>query len=148
MTSPTKRWFAAALLLTGFAAGSFVTARLMQPEPASAASTRVYELRTYHTLPGRLPALEKRFREHTIQLFEKHGMKNVGYWVPQDEPAHSNTLIYIVSHESKEAAMKSWAAFGADPEWKKVAAASEVDGKIVEKLERVFMDPTDYSLLK
>jgi NIPSNAP len=72
----------------------------------------------------------------------------VGYWIPQDGPAHSNTLIYIISHESKEAAVKSWAEFSADPEWKKVAAASEADGKIVEKLERVYMDPTDYSPLK
>lgn len=148
MTLPTKRWFAATLLLTGFAAGSFVTARLMRPVPAAAASTRVYELRTYHTLEGRLPALEKRFRDHTMKIFENHGMKNVGYWIPQDGPAHSNTLIYIISHESKEAAAKSWAAFRVDPEWKKVSAASEADGKIVEKVESVYMDPTDYSPLK
>ena len=148
MTLPTKRWFAATLLLTGFAAGSFVTARLMRPAAASAASTRVYELRTYHTLPGRLPALEKRFRDHTLQIFEKHGMKNVGYWVPRDEPTHSNTLIYIISHDSKEAAAKSWAEFRVDPEWKKVAAESEADGKIVEKVESVYMDPTDYSPVK
>jgi hypothetical protein len=149
MTLPTKSWFAATLLLAGFAAGSLITARLMKPASASAAGTgRVYELRTYHTLEGRLPALEKRFRDHTMQIFERHGMKNVGYWIPQEGPAHSNTLIYIISHESRDAATKSWAEFRADPEWKKVSAESEADGKIVEKLESVYMDPTDYSPLK
>ena len=109
---------------------------------------RVYELRTYTTLPGRLDALNARFRNHTIKLFEKHGMKNIGYWVPQDEPKRSNTLIYVVSHESKEAAMASWKAFQADPEWVKARTASEESGKIVEKVERVFMDAVDYSALK
>src|SRR5438445_6584378 len=75
-------------------------------------NTRVYELRTYTTLPGRLPALHKRFAEHTLKLFEKHGMKNEMYWVPTDE---DNKLIYVVSHDSREAADKSWKAFGADP---------------------------------
>lgn len=149
MTLPTNRWFAATLMLTGFAAGSFVTARLMNPVQAAAAANRVYELRTYHTVEGRLPALEKRFREHTLTIFERHGMKNVGYWIPQDGPAHSNTLIYIISHENREAAKKSWAAFSADPEWKKVAADSQLDGKILDKApESVYMDPTDYSPVK
>src|SRR5882724_2067883 len=146
MTLPTNRWFAATLLLAGFAAGSFVTARLMRPVQAQAAANRVYELRTYHTLDGRLPALEKRFREHTMAIFERHGMKNVGYWIPQDSPAHSNTLIYIISHESRDAAKKNWAEFGADPEWKKVSTESEADGKILSgRPESVYMDPTDYS---
>jgi NIPSNAP protein len=101
---------------------------------------RVYELRTYTTLPGRLPALHKRFAEHTLKLFEKHGMKNEGYWTPTDEKLKDTTLIYIISHESMEAAQKSWAAFQADPEWQKVRAASEADGKILAKApEKVFM---------
>ena len=113
-----------------------------------AASTRVYELRTYTTLDGRLPALETRFREHTMQIFEKHGMKNVGYWIPQDEPKHSNTLVYIISHESRTAAKANWAAFVADPEWKEVAKASEADGKIVQKVESVYLDAASYSPIK
>lgn len=148
MTLPTNRWFAATLLLAGFAAGSFVTARLTRPVQAEAAANRVYELRTYHTLPGRLPALEKRFREHTMAIFETHGMKNVGYWIPQDDPAHANTLVYIISHASRDAAKANWTAFRDDPEWKKVSKASEADGKIVEKVESVYMDPTDYSPVK
>jgi hypothetical protein len=109
-------------------------------------NTRVYELRTYTTLPGRLPALHKRFREHTIRLFEKHGMKNEMYWVPTDE---DNKLIYVVSHQSREAAEKSWREFQADPDWQKARAASEAEdagGRILAKApERVWMKLTDYS---
>jgi NIPSNAP protein len=114
------------------------------PQPA-----RVFEIRTYYTFPGRLDALHKRFREHTMKMFEKHGMTNVAYWTPQDSPAKDNTLIYVISHASREAARKNWAGFSADPEWKAIAAASEADGgKIVEKVESVYMDATDFSPLK
>jgi hypothetical protein len=106
---------------------------------------RVYELRTYTTEPGRLPALHARFRDHTIKLFEKHGMQNGMYWVPTDEKLKDNTLIYVVSHASREAADKSWAAFINDPEWIKARDASEKDGKIVAKVERQYMVLTDYS---
>jgi hypothetical protein len=108
-------------------------------------NTRLYELRTYTALPGRLPALHKRFAEHTIKLFEKHGMKNEMYWVPTDPAKKDNTLIYVVSHDSQEAADKSWKGFVADPDWHKARDASEADGKIVEKVERVYMTLTDYS---
>ena len=108
--------------------------------------TRIYELRTYTVLPGRLPALHKRFAEHTIKLFEKHGIRNEMYWAPIDDARKDNTLIYLLSHESKEAADKSWEAFYADPEWIKVRDASEADGKILAKPpERVFMRLTDFS---
>jgi hypothetical protein len=107
---------------------------------------RVYELRTYTTLPGRLPALNKRFAEHTLQLFEKHGMKSEIYWVPTDEPLKDNTLIYVISHESREAADKNWKEFRADPDWIKVREDSEADGKILAKpSESVFMTATVYS---
>ena len=135
-------------IILGFAAGAFVTCSLVQVQQARAASNQVFELRTYHTLPGRLPALQARFRDHTLRIFEKHGMKNVAYWTPQDAPASDNTLIYVISHQSRDAAKKSWDAFGQDAEWKKVAAESQVDGKIVEKVESVYMNPTDYSPMK
>jgi NIPSNAP len=109
-------------------------------------NTRVYELRTYTTLPGRLPALNKRFAGHTMKLFEKHGMRNEMYWIPTDDARKDNTLIYVISHESQEAAEKSWKAFQADTDWIKVREASEADGKILAKApERVFMRLTDYS---
>ena len=113
------------------------------PQPA-----RVFEIRTYHTFPGRLDALHQRFREHTMKIFEKHGMTNVAYWTFEDSPAKESTLIYVISHASREQARKDWAEFNADPEWKAVSAASEADGKIVEKVESVFVDATDYSPLK
>jgi len=108
----------------------------------------VYELRTYTTHPGKLPDLLARFRNHTTKLFEKHGMKNIGYWVPADEPLKSNTLIYIVAHKSREAARQSWDAFRQDPEWIKVRDESEKAGKINQKVESVYMDPADFSALK
>lgn len=113
-----------------------------------AQNQRVFELRTYYCLPGRLPALVKRFRDHTVKLFEKHGITNVGYWVPQDSPAKDNTLIYLLAHSSRDAAKKSWDAFRADPDWVKARTASEADGKIVDRIESIFMDPTDFSTMK
>jgi len=131
-----RAWIVPSFLLAtlgGFAAGFSVGQE-------KKVDTRLYELRTYTTLEGRLPALNKRFAEHTMKLFEKHGMKNEGYWTPTDEKLKDTTLIYIISHESMEAAQKSWAAFQADPEWQKVRAASEADGKILAKApEKVFM---------
>lgn len=112
------------------------------------ASGRVYELRTYTCNEGKLPDLQKRFREHTMTLFEKHGMKNIGYWVPEDPPRSQNTLIYILAHPSREAAKKNWAEFNNDPEWVKVRTASEASGKIVNHVESVFMDPTHFSPMK
>lgn len=115
---------------------------------AGIAQARVYELRTYTTHEGKLEDLLARFRNHTVKLFEKHGMKNHGYWVPQDEPAKKNTLIYVISHESRDAAKKSWAAFQADPDWKKVREESEKNGKIVQKVDAVYMDAVDFSGMK
>ncbi|MFM7845280.1 MAG: NIPSNAP family protein [Planctomycetota bacterium] len=117
-------------------------------EEKKAVNQRVYELRTYTTHDGRLEALHKRFRDHTIKLFEKHGMKNGMYWVPTDEKLSKNTLIYVVSHESAEAAKKSWEAFRNDPDWKKVREESEKDGAIVAKVDSVYMTLVDYSPVK
>jgi len=111
------------------------------------AENRVYELRTYTCYDGKLEALKTRFRDNTIRIFKKHGIESVGYWVPEDERS-KNTLIYIVVHPSREAADKNWKEFQDDPEWKKVAADSEANGKIVQKVERVFMNPTEFSKLK
>ena len=111
-------------------------------------SDRVFELRTYTTFPGRLDALHSRFAQHTIRLFERHGMTNIGYFTPQDVPLAENTLIYILAHDSREVAEASWEAFVADPEWQRAYEESISDGGIVEKLESTFLDPTDYSQMK
>ena len=112
------------------------------PEPTS---TAVYELRVYHTYEGKLDDLLRRFREHTMQLFEKHGIKNVAYWTPTDEPLKGKTLIYMVAHPSREAAAANWKAFSADPEWQSVRDKSEANGKIVEKIDSTYLALTDFS---
>lgn len=139
---PRKALTVAALIAAAFLVGR---ASGQQDEKEK---TRVFEIRTYTTLPGRLDALNARFRDHTLRLFEKHGITNVGYWVPTDEPKSQNTLIYVLAHDSREAAKASFESFGKDPEWQKAREASEADGKIVEKIESVFVAPTDYSPMK
>jgi NIPSNAP protein len=114
-----------------------------------APDTRVFELRTYHTPPGKLAALHARFRDHSITLLEGHGMKVVGFWVPTDaSQGNADTLVYILAHKSRAAADASWAAFRADPEWVRVKAESEKDGPLTTKVDSVFMSPTDYSPMK
>ena len=117
------------------------------PAPA-AEQNRVFEMRTYTAVEGKLDQVLARFRNHTTRIFEKHGIQNIGYWVPNDEPRSKNTLIYIVAHPSREAAAKAWAAFRADPEWQKARTESEAAGKIVLKTESVFLTPADFSKLK
>jgi hypothetical protein len=112
------------------------------------AQSRVYELRTYTCYDGKLEALKARFRDHTIAIFKRHGMESIGYWVPQDPEKSKNTLIYILAHPSLEAAQKNWDAFRADPEWVKAKADSETAGPIVQKTESVYMNPTEFSVLK
>jgi hypothetical protein len=111
-------------------------------------NAEVYELRTYTAAEGKLAALHARFRDHTLKLFKKHGMVNVAYWSPSDDPLKKDTLIYVVKHASREAAAQSWAAFRKDPEWLKAKAESEKDGVLTKKVEAVFMDATDYSPMK
>jgi hypothetical protein len=115
---------------------------------AADGTQRVFEIRTYTTAEGKLDALNKRFREHTMKLFERHGMINIGYWMPQDAPLAGHTLIYVLAHKSREAAKKSWEEFNNDPEWQKVKSASEANGPVVTKVESIFVNPTDYSPLK
>ena len=134
-----------AIFAIGVISGTFIQfSGVAEAQP----SERVFELRTYTTSPGRLDALHARFANHTIALFERHGMTNIGYFVPQDAPLAENTLIYVLAHDSREAAKASWAAFVADPEWLKAREASISDGAIVDKVESVFMDATDYSMMK
>ena len=116
-----------------------------QATPARADSETVYELRVYHANEGKLEDLLRRFRDHTTKLFERHGIKNVAYWVPVDEPAKSNTLIYILEHASRQAAAANWKAFQDDPEWKSVRDKSEEKGKLVINVESTYMALTDFS---
>lgn len=134
-----------------FIAGVFVHA-MLAPAPVVAAQSanRVFELRTYTAPEGKLGELNARFRDHTLALFKKHGITNIGYFTPQDAPTSQNTLIYLIAHQSREAAKKSWSAFGADPDWQKARAASQVNGSLTVQggVVSVFLNPTDYSPMK
>lgn len=137
------------LLLTTLAAALFSggywlgTARTVHAAPP-----RTFELRIYTTYEGKYNDLLARFRYHTTTLFQKHGMTNIGYWNPTDDPKKGKQLYYLLAFPSREAATKSWAAFRDDPEWQAVQKASEESGKIVEKVESVFLEPTDFSPLQ
>ncbi len=135
-------------VLAAFAAGFLVHEAVSPALVARAAANRVFEIRTYTAPPGKLKALEQRFRDHTIRIFNKHDMTSVAYFTPQDAPLSENTIIYVLAHPSREDAKKNWAAFNTDPEWVKVKSDSEKDGRIVEKVVSVFADPTDFSPIK
>src|SRR5262245_47206431 len=127
-----------AVLALAFAAG-FGLRGLMTVTPVHAqASGRVFEIRTYTANDGKLADLHARFRNHTHRMFTKHGMTNVVYFAPEDPPLSQNTLIYVLAHPSREAAVRNWEAFRKDPEWQKVLADTEVNGRFVSKVESVF----------
>jgi hypothetical protein len=121
------------------------TASGMEAQASGAKSDVVYELRVYHANEGKLDALVARFRDHTDAIFKRHGMISLAYWLPTDEPLKGRTLIYILKHPSREAATANWKAFHDDPEWIKVSTASEVNGKLVEKVDSTYMTRTDFS---
>jgi hypothetical protein len=123
-------------------------AALTQSKEMKKMDTRVFELRTYTAAPGRIDDLHARFRDHTLKLFEKHQMTVMWFWRPADEQQAKRQLVYLLAFSSQEAALKSWKDFQADPQWKSVKAASEKDGPIVEKIDSVYLKPTDYWALK
>ena len=106
---------------------------------------RVFEMRTYYAAEGKLADLMARFRDHTNYLFVKHGMKLIGYWTPSEGDGADSVLVYILAHDSREAAAKSWKAFGSDPAWREAAAASRTDGRLVAKIETQWLKATDFS---
>jgi hypothetical protein len=113
--------------------------------PASAADTRLFEMRVYYAAEGKLDALNARFRDHTLKLFTKHGMTNLGYFVPTKNT--DNKLVYFLAYADRAARDASWKAFGADPAWKSAQKASEVNGKLITKVESAFLTATDYAVL-
>jgi hypothetical protein len=141
----TQSLFAFAAVLAAAGAGFWMG----RTTTVSAASKdRVFEIRTYTAEPGKLDALHARFRDHTVDIFKKHGMTSVGYFAPTDDPMAKNTLVYVLAFPSRDAAKKSWDDFRTDPEWQKVQKESEANGKLVTKVDSVFATPTDYSPLK
>ena len=127
-------------LIVGLGAGTF--------DSTSAQNQKVFELRTYQATPGNLGNLHARFRDHTIRIFRKHGMEIVGFWSPTSEEERDDILVYLLAHDSQDAADASWQAFGADPEWASVAEESNKNGQILAGVERKYMVATDYSPMK
>jgi hypothetical protein len=125
-----------------------VALSMSSTEAKAADGDRFFEMRTYYAAPGKLDAMHARFRDHTNKLFVKHGMQLVGYWVPAEGNGTTNTMVYILAYPSKEAREKAWKDFQADPDWVKAKTASEVDGKLVEKVDILYLKPTDYSPIK
>lgn len=104
----------------------------------------IYEMRVYYAAEGKLDALNARFRDHTMKLFEKHGIANIGYFTPEGANPERK-LVYFLSYPNREARDKSWKEFGSDPDWQKAAKESEKNGRLVTKVEQYFLQPTDYS---
>jgi NIPSNAP len=142
-----KRWNVCAIALVSFAAGSLMTARFAHVNRVRADGNRVFELRIYHAVPGKIPALESRFRDTTSKLMAKHDLEVVGDWVTEGTPAWDNSFVDIVAHPSREEAKKNWDALMADPGFQEVMK-SEQANKLVEKIDSIYMRPTDFSPLK
>lgn len=139
-------------MLVGLGAGLFLAGYMAQgaddKKEEKTVEARVFEMRTYYAVPGKMDPLHKRFRDHTCKLFRKHGMELIGFWSPTDAKEAEQKMVYILAFPSREAADKAWKEFQDDPDWKEAKAASEKDGKLVEKVERVFLKATDYSPVK
>ena len=114
----------------------------------NATTGRVFEIRTYVVYPGKLDAVLARLEQHTVPLFHKHGMESVAYWKVPGNATAGDTLIYILAHASRDAATRNWAAFQADPEWRRVKAASEADGRLIYSIASVFGEPAAFSPLQ
>ena len=142
-----KKWTVCGIALVSFAAGSLIAARLSHLNQVKADSNRVFELRVYHAVPGKVPELESRFRDSASKLLAKHDLKAVGYWVPEDAPASDNTFIYILAHPSREEAKKNWDAMFADPAFQEMVKAEQAN-KLVEKVDVTYMRPIDFSAMK
>jgi hypothetical protein len=133
-----KRWRICAIALLSFTAGSLIPAYLTHMKQVMADSNRVFELRVYHAVPGKLSALESRFRDTASKLLAKHDLNVVGYWVPEDAPGWGNTFIYILAHPSREEAKKNWDAMFADPAFQEMVKSEQTD-KLVEKVDVTYM---------
>lgn len=140
-------WTAGMVALLAFATGSVTTARLVRTRVVRADSSRVFELRVYHTVPGKLPELESRFRTTTSKLLAKHNLNVLGYWVHDHDAAGDNTFVFLVAHPSLADAEKNWAAFASDPGFQPVIRAEAAD-KTVVKVDSTYLQPTDFSPLQ
>ena len=142
-----KHGTVSAIALLSFAAGSLVSARLAQGGPVKADSDRVFELRVYHTVPGKVPVMESRFRDTTSKVLARHDLKVLGYWTGEDTPGSGNTFVFLLAHRSMDEAKENWAAAAKDPDFQTVIKAEQAE-KTLEKADVIFLRPTDFSALK
>ena len=147
----SKGMTACGITLVSFAAGSVVTSNVVHGNQARAESNRVFELRIYHAVPGKMPALEARFRDITSKLLAKHDLKVVGYWVAEDaataDHTLNNTFVFLVAHPNREEATRNWQAMRTDPGFQEMLKSEQAD-KTVEKIDATYMRPTDFSPLQ
>lgn len=143
----SKGWSACGIALVAFVAGSLLTARMIQIQNVTADSNRVFELRVYHPVPGKMPALETRFRNTTSKILARHNLDVLGYWVSETPSNSENALIWIVAHPNWEEGQRNWDEMRSDPKFQKVIKAEEAE-KLVEKVEVTHMRPTDFSPAK
>ncbi len=146
MLSVKACWVVAGLVVL---TGVLLFSKSGQSRAAATAEDRVFELRTYYTNEGKMPDLHKRFREHTCELFKKHGMDLIGFWEPIEKAdGRGDKLVYLLAFPSREAAKKAWKDFQDDPDWQKVYKESHKDGVLVKKVDSIYLSPTDYSAIK
>ena len=137
-----------ATAVLSFTGGALTVTPFVRSAAGGPGDGRVFELRVYHVKPGRLADLSANFRDHNVRLLARHGIESIGYWTPVDEPGAGDTLVFLVAHASRDAAVRSWAAFREDPEWKALASKSQAAGPILERVESTYLKPTDYSPLQ
>jgi hypothetical protein len=144
----SHRWsiLVVVIVLLSFAAG-LLASRFAGISQINADQDRVFELRIYHAVPGKLPALESRFRDTTSKLIARHHLDAVGYWVPEDSPDSDPTFIYLLAHSSREAAKQNWDAMRSDPDFQAMVKSEQAD-KLVEKVDSIYMRPSDFSPMK
>jgi hypothetical protein len=144
----SKYWTPCGVALIAFAAGVFTASRISHPNEVRAGSNRVFELRIYHALPGKLPAMESRFRDTTSKLLVKHDLNVIGYWIPDSKsPAWDNTFVFLLAHSSREQAEKNWREMAADPGFQEIIK-SEQKERLLDKADTTYMQPTDFSAMK
>jgi hypothetical protein len=140
-----NRWTVFGIGLVSFAAGSFVTVRMAQLQQVKADSSRVFELRVYHVVPGKLPVMESRFRDKTSKMLARHNLNVLGYWDAED--GSDNSFVFLLAHESREEAKKNWDAMRVDPEFQEIVKSEQTE-KTLERADVIYMRPTDFSPLK
>jgi len=143
-----SKWTLASLVVGVFIAGFALRGQVGTPVAHAEATNRVFELRTYTAHPGKFEAMKARFKAHIIPMFNKHGLKVVGFWTAADAPLSENTLVYVLAHPDREAAKRNWASFQADPEKARVWAETEKDGPINLKVVSMYLNSVDFSPIK